>query len=76
MGPTLIEALIYRYVGYFEGDGEEYRTKEEVEFWSLMDLIKSRLIKLNKALIVHRSLRAAEMLQKDFCRSYRSEDFR
>ncbi|BDB98714.1 thiamine pyrophosphate-dependent dehydrogenase E1 component subunit alpha [Saccharolobus caldissimus] len=51
-GPTLIEALTYRYVGHFEGDGEEYRTKEEVEFWSAVDPIRrleNRLLKLNYA---------------------------
>lgn len=51
-GPTLIEALTYRYVGHFEGDGEEYRTKEEVEFWSSVDPIRrleNRLLRLNFA---------------------------
>ncbi|AAK41603.1 thiamine pyrophosphate-dependent dehydrogenase E1 component subunit alpha [Saccharolobus solfataricus] len=51
-GPTLIEALTYRYVGHFEGDGEEYRTKEEVEFWSSLDPIRrleNRLLRLNYA---------------------------
>ena len=51
-GPTLIEALTYRYVGHFEGDGEEYRSKDEVELWSLLDPIKrleNRLLRLNYA---------------------------
>ncbi|MCY0858835.1 MAG: thiamine pyrophosphate-dependent dehydrogenase E1 component subunit alpha [Sulfolobaceae archaeon] len=51
-GPTLIEAITYRYVGHFEGDGEEYRTKDEVEFWSQVDPIRrleNRLLKLNFA---------------------------
>ncbi|ARM74656.1 thiamine pyrophosphate-dependent dehydrogenase E1 component subunit alpha [Acidianus manzaensis] len=51
-GPTLIEALTYRYVGHFEGDGEEYRSKEEVEFWSSLDPIRrleNRLLRLNYA---------------------------
>jgi len=51
-GPTLIETLTYRYVGHFEGDAEEYRTKEEEELWSTVDPIRrleSRLLKLNYA---------------------------
>ncbi|MEM0374525.1 MAG: thiamine pyrophosphate-dependent dehydrogenase E1 component subunit alpha [Ignisphaera sp.] len=51
-GPTLIEALTYRYVGHFEGDTEEYRSKEEVEFWYNVDPIRrleNRLLKLNYA---------------------------
>lgn len=51
-GPTLIEALTYRYVGHFEGDTEEYRSKEEVEFWYTVDPIRrheNRLLKLGYA---------------------------
>ncbi|QKR00797.1 thiamine pyrophosphate-dependent dehydrogenase E1 component subunit alpha [Metallosphaera tengchongensis] len=52
LGPTLIEALTYRYVGHFEGDGEEYRTKEEVELWSQLDplrRLRNRLLRLGFA---------------------------
>jgi TPP-dependent pyruvate/acetoin dehydrogenase alpha subunit len=38
-GPTVIEAVCYRYRGHFEGDGEEYRTKDEVELWHALDPI-------------------------------------
>jgi pyruvate dehydrogenase E1 component alpha subunit len=30
-GPSLIEALTYRFRGHFEGDPQRYRTREEVE---------------------------------------------
>lgn len=40
MGPSLIEAVCYRYRGHFEGDAEQYRTREEVEFWRALDPIK------------------------------------
>lgn len=30
-GPTLLEALTYRWRGHFEGDPQRYRTKQEVE---------------------------------------------
>uniref|UniRef100_A0A831T8V9 Thiamine pyrophosphate-dependent dehydrogenase E1 component subunit alpha n=1 Tax=Thermorudis peleae TaxID=1382356 RepID=A0A831T8V9_9BACT len=51
-GPALIEAVCYRYRGHFEGDAEEYRTKEEVELWRALDPIPrlgNRLKKLGWA---------------------------
>jgi len=30
-GPSIIEGLCYRFRGHFEGDGEPYRTPQEVE---------------------------------------------
>jgi pyruvate dehydrogenase E1 component alpha subunit len=36
-GPTLIEAMTYRFRGHFEGDSETYRTREEVEAWIQRD---------------------------------------
>lgn len=38
-GPTLIEALTYRYCGHMPGDIGEYRTKEEVARWKERDAI-------------------------------------
>lgn len=32
-GPTLIEAMTYRFRGHYEGDSESYRTREEVASW-------------------------------------------
>ncbi|MBI2505598.1 MAG: thiamine pyrophosphate-dependent dehydrogenase E1 component subunit alpha [Candidatus Latescibacteria bacterium] len=32
-GPTLIEALTYRFRGHHVGDGGAYRTKEELQWW-------------------------------------------
>jgi pyruvate dehydrogenase E1 component alpha subunit len=32
-GPTLIEALTYRFRGHHVGDGGAYRTKEELQYW-------------------------------------------
>ncbi|MFO7273127.1 MAG: thiamine pyrophosphate-dependent dehydrogenase E1 component subunit alpha [Sphaerobacter thermophilus] len=51
-GPTVIEAVCYRYRGHFEGDGEDYRTREEVELWRTLDPIErlgKRLIRLGWA---------------------------
>ena len=38
-GPSIIEALCYRYRGHFEGDAEPYRTPEEVAEWRKKDPI-------------------------------------
>jgi pyruvate dehydrogenase E1 component alpha subunit len=38
-GPTVIEAVCYRYRGHFEGDPGGYRTREEVELWERLDPI-------------------------------------
>lgn len=32
-GPTLLEACTYRFRGHFEGDAQEYRTPEEVNYY-------------------------------------------
>ena len=39
-GPTLIEALTYRFRGHSLADPDEVRSKEEKEFWSARDPIK------------------------------------
>jgi acetoin:2,6-dichlorophenolindophenol oxidoreductase subunit alpha len=36
-GPTLVEAMTYRYRGHYEGDPETYRTAEEVASWRARD---------------------------------------
>jgi pyruvate dehydrogenase E1 component alpha subunit len=38
-GPTLIEALTYRYRGHHEGDPMAYRSREELEAWRARDPI-------------------------------------
>jgi TPP-dependent pyruvate/acetoin dehydrogenase alpha subunit len=39
-GPTLIEAVTYRWRGHFEGDPQPYRTQDEVERWKLRDPLR------------------------------------
>ncbi|MEL7241923.1 MAG: thiamine pyrophosphate-dependent enzyme, partial [Cyanobacteria bacterium J06573_2] len=39
-GPTLIEALTYRFRGHSLADPDEMRSKEEKEFWFSRDPIK------------------------------------
>ena len=36
-GPTLIEAVTYRWRGHFEGDPQPYRTQDEVAAWKIKD---------------------------------------
>ncbi|MFB2934448.1 pyruvate dehydrogenase (acetyl-transferring) E1 component subunit alpha [Aerosakkonemataceae cyanobacterium BLCC-F154] len=48
-GPTLIEALTYRFRGHSLADPDELRTKEEKEFWFPRDPIK----KLGAYLVEH-----------------------
>jgi 2-oxoisovalerate dehydrogenase E1 component len=38
-GPTLIEAITYRYKGHSKSDRQVYRTKEEVQAWMARDPI-------------------------------------
>ena len=40
-GPTLVETKTYRIHGHFEGDAQEYRTREEVDEWRAKDPIKA-----------------------------------
>lgn len=36
-GPSLIEAMTYRYRGHYEGDPQTYRTREERDEWEAKD---------------------------------------
>jgi len=38
-GPTLIECMTYRYYGHYEGDPDNYRTKEEIQEYRKKDPI-------------------------------------
>lgn len=40
-GPTLIEAKTYRLRGHYDGDPQEYRSKEEIAEWSDRDPVVS-----------------------------------
>ncbi len=55
-GPTLIDAITYRYYGHHMGDpGNSYRTKEEVEEWKKHDPIERFQAHLLKAKVITRS---------------------
>ncbi|HHP7231146.1 MAG TPA: pyruvate dehydrogenase (acetyl-transferring) E1 component subunit alpha [Xenococcaceae cyanobacterium] len=47
-GPTLIEALTYRFRGHSLADPDELRSPEEKEFWSARDPIKKLAKELEK----------------------------
>jgi TPP-dependent pyruvate/acetoin dehydrogenase alpha subunit len=55
-GPSLIEAVCYRYQGHFAGDGLKYRSSEEFESWRARDPIT----KLRDHLIGSNALSASE----------------
>ncbi len=40
-GPTLIEALTYRFCGHMPGDSERYRTRAEVDRWRERDPVRT-----------------------------------
>ena len=48
-GPTLIEAITYRYQGHSKSDRQLYRTREEVKKWMAKDPIKrfAKLLDIN-----------------------------
>ena len=60
-GPTLIEALTYRFRGHSLADPDEVRSKEEKEFWSARDPIK-KLAKdlIEMGLVTSEELKAIE----------------
>ena len=47
-GPTLIEALTYRFRGHSLADPDELRSEEEKEFWAARDPIKKLAAELEK----------------------------
>ncbi len=47
-GPTLIEALTYRFRGHSLADPDELRSKEEKEFWFARDPIKKLAVHLTE----------------------------
>jgi TPP-dependent pyruvate/acetoin dehydrogenase alpha subunit len=40
-GPSLVEAKTYRYRGHYEGDPQEYKNPEEVNYWKQRDPIEN-----------------------------------
>ena len=48
-GPTLVEALTYRFCGHMPGDTEPYRTREEVDRWRERDPIAGERGRLLRA---------------------------
>jgi len=55
-GPTLLEAMTYRWQGHFEGDPQRYRTKEEVEEAKVRDPILKLAAALRKKKLLPKEL--------------------
>lgn len=47
-GPTLIEAVTYRYLGHSKSDANLYRTREEIDEWRKLDPIQRFAMKLEE----------------------------
>lgn len=47
-GPTLIEAVTYRYLGHSKSDAGVYRTREEIQAWREQDAIERFAAKLGE----------------------------
>ncbi|HEX5975379.1 MAG TPA: thiamine pyrophosphate-dependent enzyme, partial [Rubrobacteraceae bacterium] len=45
-GPTLLEAITYRYLGHSKSDANLYRTREEIAMWRKQDPIQRFAVKL------------------------------
>jgi acetoin:2,6-dichlorophenolindophenol oxidoreductase subunit alpha len=48
-GPTLLEAITYRYLGHSKSDANLYRTREEIATWRKQDPIQRFAVKLEEA---------------------------
>ena len=47
-GPTLLEAITYRYLGHSKSDANLYRTREEIQMWREQDPIQQFAMKLEE----------------------------
>jgi len=65
-GPTLIEAITYRYKGHSKSDRQLYRTREEVKKWMEKDPIKrfAKLLDVDDKTIKEIEEKAKEEIQK------------
>jgi len=66
-GPTLIEALTYRFRGHSLADPDELRTSEEKDFWLIRDPIKKLVTYLTEQNLVDtEELKAIDQRIQDF----------
>lgn len=71
-GPTLIEAVTYRYLGHSKSDANLYRTREEIEEWRKRDPIQRFAARLEEEEVLEKDawqaleLRARERIEETF----------
>ena len=71
-GPTLIEAVTYRYLGHSKSDANLYRTREEIEKWRKRDPIQRFAARLEEEEVLEKDawqaleLRARERIEEAF----------
>jgi pyruvate dehydrogenase E1 component alpha subunit len=65
-GPTLIEAITYRYKGHSKSDRQLYRTREEVKKWMKKDPIKrfAKLLDIDDKMFSNIEKKVLEDIQK------------
>jgi len=65
-GPTLIEAVTYRYRGHSKSDRQLYRTREEVKGWMKKDPILqfAKLLNINEEEILEMESKQKEIIRK------------
>ncbi len=65
-GPTLIEAITYRYKGHSKSDRQLYRTREEVKQWMKKDPIKrfAKLLDVDDKTMKEMEKKAKEKIQE------------
>lgn len=59
-GPSLVEALTYRFCGHMPGDNEVYRTRDEVQRWRERDPIRLFRAEIARAGVADSDLAACE----------------
>jgi len=59
-GPTVVEALTYRWHGHYEGDPQRYRSPDEVKAWQSRDPLLVHEQRLRAAGITDDQIRALE----------------
>jgi pyruvate dehydrogenase E1 component alpha subunit len=79
-GPSLLEAVTYRYLGHSKSDANLYRTREEISMWREQDPIQRFAVKLEEEGLLkedewrEREKEAKEKIEEAFEKAQREPD--